>query len=248
MSATRPDVMVEPFGTNSVPGNINYPLPTASQISVPGGAGRASLNDGFPPANFLPTAAGGIPVAGPDLQGLLFWVTAYLVALQAGMLPIYDAGFSTANSGYPVNAQLQKASGIGVWTNLVAGNTSDPDTGGGGWLDGVPAGAGYLDDVLTTGTHDDLAPAGFDASVVFLDLDISAGNATVTGLAGGSDGQLVTITPIGSSGTNTLTLTSLDTLSLAINRFRLSTSIILTRYVPQTLRYSSTLDLWLPIS
>jgi hypothetical protein len=246
MSITRPDVMVEPFGANAAGGSIQYPLPTPSQIST--SAGRASLNDGFPPACFLPIAAGGIPVAGQDMQGILFWITAYLVALQSGMTPIYDAGFSTFNGGYPINAQLQKASGIGVWTNLVAGNTSDPDTGGGGWLDGVPAGAGYLDDVLTTGTHNNLAPAGFDASVVFLDLDISAGNAVVTGLAGGTDGQLVTVTPIGSSGTNTLTLTSLDAGSASANRFRLSTSIILTRYVPQTLRYSSTLDLWLPIS
>lgn len=246
MALARPDAMVEPFGANAAPGSIQYPIQTATQL--PANPGRASLNDGFPPANFLPTAAGGVPVAGQDMQGILFWITAYLVALQAGLLPAYDAGFSTFNGGYPINAQLQKATGIGVWTNLVAGNTSDPDTGGGGWLDGVPAGAGYLDDVLTTGSHNNLAPAGFDASVVFLDLDITAGNATVTGLAGGSDGQLVTITPIGSSGTNTLTLTSLDTASAAANRFRLSTSIILTRYVPQTLRYSSTLDLWIPVS
>lgn len=248
MSATRPNAMVEPFGINSVPANINYPIPTASQIAVPGGAGRASLNDGFPPANFLPTAAGGIPIAGPDLQGLLFWITSYLVALQAGLLPVYSSTFSTANGGYPVNAQLQKATGVGIWTNLTAGNTSNPDTGGAGWIDGVPSGAGYLDDVLSAGTHNDLAPSGFDASVQFLDLDISAGNSTVTGLAGGSDGQTVTITPIGSSGTNTLSLTSLDTGSAAANRFRLSTTIILTKFVPQTLRYSSTIALWVPIS
>jgi hypothetical protein len=237
--------MVEPFGANAVPANINYPIPTPTQL--PANPGRASLNDGFPPANFLSIAAGGVPVDGADMQGILYWLSLYLVALQAGQLPLYDATFAASISGYQIGATLGKLSGVGLWTNLVAGNTSDPDTGGAGWLDGVPAGAGYLDDVLTAGTHNNLAPSGFGPAVAFLDIDVSAGNVTVTGLAGGSDGQTVTITPI-NHASNTLTLTSLDVLSSAANRFRLSTSVILTQYVPQTLRYSATLGLWVPIS
>jgi hypothetical protein len=237
--------MVEPFGANAVPANIQYPIPTPTQL--PGNPGRASLNDGFPPANFLSIAAGGVPVDGADMLGILYWLSVYLVALQAGQFPLYDSGFAAAIGGYAAGATLGKSSGVGLWTNTTAGNTSDPDTGGAGWIDGVPAGAGYLDDVLTAGSHNNLSPTGFGPEVAFLDLDISAGNATVTGLAGGADGQTVTITPI-NHASNTLTLTSLDTNSAAANRFRLSTSVILTQYVPQTLRYSTTLDLWIPIS
>ena len=237
--------MVEAFGTNAVPANIQYPIPTPTQS--PANPGRASLNDGFPPSNFLSIAAGGIPVDGADMQGILFWLSTYLVALQAGQLPLYDATFAAAIGGYKVGATLGKASGIGLWSNVTAGNTSNPDTGGAGWIDGVPAGAGYVADVLTAGTHNNLAPAGFGPQFAFLDIDCSAGNVIVTGLAGGSDGQTVTVTPINTGG-NTLTLTSLDVLSSAANRFRLSTSVILTQYVPQTFRYSTTLNLWIPLS
>jgi hypothetical protein len=245
MAITRPIPMQEPFGTNSVSGNITYPIPTPTQL--PANPGRASLNDGFPPLCFQAIASGGIPPTGEDFQGILFWLSAYCVALQAGLIPIYDSGFATFIGGYPVNAQLQKASGVGTWTNLVAGNTSDPDTGGSGWIGSIPQGSGYLDTVLSAGSHNNLAPSGFDASVGVLDVDISAGNVTVTGLAGGSDGQTVVVTPI-NSGSNTLSLTSLDAGSSAANRFRLSTTIILTEYVPQTLRYSATIGLWVPVN
>lgn len=240
---TRPVPMVEPFGANSVAGDITYPIPTPSQIST--SPGRASLNDGFTPANFISKSLGGIPVAGKDMQGILFWISLYCVNLQAGQLPIYDSTFATFIGGYSVGATLSKASGVGLWTNLVAGNTSDPDTGGGGWLDGVPAGAGALTDTLAAGTYNDLAPSGFDAATAFLDIDCSAGNVIITGLANGSDGQTVTLTPINASA-HTCTLNALDTGSLAPNRFRLNTDVILTNLVPQTFRYSATLALWIP--
>jgi hypothetical protein len=237
--------ITEPFGTAAVPSDINLPIPVPSQISITPGA--ASFADGFPPVTFVDPDTGGAPPSGADFNGLLYMITQYCVALQTGAFPIYDVNVSTAISGYPEGAVLGKASGYGLWTNTVPGNTSDPDTGGAGWLDGVPAGAGYLSDTLTSGTHNNLAPTGFGPTVAFLDIDISAGNSVVTGLAGGADGQTVTITPV-NSGSNTLTLNSLDSGSSAANRFRLSTDVILTQYVPQTLRYSSTLDLWIPIS
>lgn len=237
--------ITEPFGTAAVPADITLPIPVPSQIAITPGA--ASFDDGFPPVTFVDPDAGGTPPSGADFNGLLYMITQYCVALQTGAFPIYNAAVSTAISGYPEGAVLGKATGYGLWTNTTPGNTSDPDTGGSGWLDGVPAGAGYLDDALTAGTHNDLAPAGFGPTVAFLDIDISAGNVIVTGLAGGADGQTVTITPI-NSGSNSLTLNSLDAGSAAANRFRLSANVILTQYVPQTLRYSSTLDLWVPIS
>lgn len=237
--------VVELFGVNAGAGYINLPIPNPSQVTTTPGA--ASFNDAFPPATFLDPLVDGTPPDGKDINGILYTLSQYCLAMQSGLVCQYNAAVSTALGGYEEGAVLGKASGYGLWTNTVPGNTSDPDTGGAGWLDGVPTGAGYLDYVAAAGTINNLAPSGFGPTVAFLDIDISAGNVVVTGLAGGSDGQTITITPV-NSGANTLTLTSLAAGSSAANRFRLATSIILTQYVPQTLRYSSTLDLWLPLS
>lgn len=237
--------VVELFGVNAGAGFITLPIPNPSQIDITSGA--ASFNDAFPPATFLDPLVDGTPPSGEDINGILYMLSQYALAMQSGQVCQYSAAVSMALGGYAEGAVLGKASGYGLWTNTVAGNTSDPDTGGAGWLDGVPTGAGYLDYVAAAGTINNLAPSGFGPTVAFLDIDISAGNVIVTGLAGGSNGQQVTITPV-NHATNTLTLSSLSSGSIAANRFRTSTSIILTQYVPQTFRYSSTLDLWLPIS
>lgn len=246
MGASIQYPIMEVFGTNAGVGFIQLPIPVASQIGITPGA--ASFDDGYPPQTFQDPSAGGTPPRGVDFNGLLNMITQYCVALQSGQFPVYDATVSTFLGGYAEGAVLGKVSGYGLWTNTVNGNTSDPDAGGSGWLDGVPTGAGYLDYTATAGTHNDLAPAGFGPTVAFLDIDCSAGDVVVTGLDGGADGQTVTITPINSASPTALTLTSLGAGSAAANRFRLSTSIILSQYVPQTLRYSSTIALWVPIS
>lgn len=233
--------IIEPFALNASAGFKNViPLTTGTN-------GAASFDQGFPQVTALAVSAGGVPPNIADFNGILNMTSAYCAMLQSGQLCQYSSAVATAIGGYSVGAVLAKASGVGLWTNLIVNNMSDPDTGGSGWIDGVPAGAGYLSYTAASGTTNNVAPSGFDAEVAFLDVDISAGNATFTGLAGGTDGQAVTITPINSSS-NTLALTSLDGGSSAANRFRLSGSITLTQYVPQSFKYSSTLNLWIPTS
>ncbi len=110
-------------------------IPTASQIGITPGA--ASLTDGFPPLTFTPIAAGGVPPAGADFNGILNMLSAAVQWSNAGGLYSYDAAFSTAIGGYPNGAVLVKADFSGFWISQVDNNASDPDTGGANWLDMV---------------------------------------------------------------------------------------------------------------
>lgn len=117
-----------PFAANGTKNAI----PEASQIGVTPGA--ASLNDGFPPLTFTPLAAGGVPPSGADFNGILNLLSQNTQWQNAGGFFPYSASFSTAIGGYPKTALLAKASGLGFWLNLVDNNTTDPDTGGAGWI------------------------------------------------------------------------------------------------------------------
>jgi hypothetical protein len=122
------------FGASAGAGFI-HPIPTASQISITPGA--ASLTDGFPPLNFLPVSAGGVPPFGKDMNGILKAITQAVQWQQAGGLPIYNSTFSTAIGGYPHGAVLIKASGVGFWCSTADNNTSNPDTGGANWITAI---------------------------------------------------------------------------------------------------------------
>lgn len=54
--------------------------------------------------------------------------------MQAGGHPTYSAELSTAIGGYPLGAMLAKVSGFGFWRNITANNTTNPDSGGSGWI------------------------------------------------------------------------------------------------------------------
>lgn len=121
-----------PFG-NSAGGGYIRAVPEASQIGIT--AGAASLTDGFPPLNFLPVGAGGVPPFGQDMNGILNQATAWdRYASCAGGLPIYDAAFSTAIGGYPRGAVISGTSAGVLWLNIADDNTSNPDTGGANWI------------------------------------------------------------------------------------------------------------------
>lgn len=107
-------------------------IPVPSQIGVTPGA--ASFTDGFPPLNFLdPVGAGGVPPFGADFNGVLKAVTAGMQGINAGMLPSYDAAFSSSIGGYPNGAALISADGTHFWRSTVDDNTSNPDAGGANW-------------------------------------------------------------------------------------------------------------------
>lgn len=126
-----PDRFPIPFAA-SAGGGYTRAIPEASQIGIQNGA--ASLTDGFPPLNFLPVGAGGVPPFGQDMNGILNQITLWNQWQAAGSLVPYDVGFSSDIGGYPQGVILSgTASGV-VWLNLVDDNTSNPDTGGANWV------------------------------------------------------------------------------------------------------------------
>jgi hypothetical protein len=108
-------------------------IPESSQIGITPGA--ASLNDGFPPLTFTPIAAGGVPPAGADFNGVLNLITQTIRWKHAGGQFGYNSTFaSDANvGGYPRGALLLRADQSGMWLNQTDSNTTNPDTGGAGW-------------------------------------------------------------------------------------------------------------------
>ena len=121
-----------PWANSALPANIR-PIPVPSQVSVQ--AGAASLTDGFPPINFNPVAAGGIPPFGKDFNGIINQMTAWLRWTQAGGAIPYDATFQTAIGGYPNGAIIASATTPGlVWTSTVDNNLTNPDAAGVGWV------------------------------------------------------------------------------------------------------------------
>lgn len=242
MSVPTPLIIVEPFGLNAVAADITVPIPVPTQL--PANPSRASFNDGFPPINFIPVSAGGIPPAGKDFNGLFYMITAYLAAFQGGMLPGYDAGASTAFGGYPLGAILRKIGSLGFWISTVAANTSDPETGGANWSSIVPTPTKALQLGVAAGTYNNYLPAGFGPFVGFLDLTPS-GAVIITGSdsTNAGDGQQLIITNL--SGANPLTLNALDAGSLAQNRFRMPGNFTLGQNNSIRFVYSKDLSLWI---
>lgn len=165
MPAPTPYEIVEPFGQNAAgPTNITLPIPVPSQIGITPGA--ASFNDGFPPLTMEPIIAGGVPPYGQDMNGILYTITSHLAALNGGQLYDYSASWSAATGGYDLGAVLTMADDTGLWFNLVNNNTSNPDTGGAGW---VPLYCyGYTTLTGLTGGTVALTPAQYKRAVIIL--------------------------------------------------------------------------------
>jgi hypothetical protein len=93
------------------------------------------------------------------------------IASASGFVP-----YSSAFGAYPVGALLQRSDGTGGWINAVASNTSDPDTGGAGWLP-VLGSTTPLSLALTTGT---VTPTALQAASPLITLTGTlTGNCTV---------------------------------------------------------------------
>lgn len=113
-------------------GSYKNTIPVASQIGITNG--KASLTDGFPPLTFQAISSGGVPPFGADFNGILNEITAIQQWQEAGGMFVYDSAFSTTIGGYPKGAILQAAAFGGLWQSTVENNTSNPDTGGAGWI------------------------------------------------------------------------------------------------------------------
>lgn len=118
-------------------GSYKRTIPVTSQIGIQNGA--ASWNDGFPPLNFVPSGAGGVPPYGQDMNGALNAISALTWWYSAGGPISYDSTFQTAISGYPAGAIIQSVSLPSIqWRSTTDNNVTNPDTGGAGWVPATP--------------------------------------------------------------------------------------------------------------
>lgn len=119
MPITRPVNLQKPFADSGAKNTI----PVASQIGIVNGA--ASYTDGFPPLTMTPIAAGGIPPAGQDFNGILNALSAHTTFQNAGGKYRFDSALSTAIGGYPAGFVLQDDAGVNEYVNILAGNTTN---------------------------------------------------------------------------------------------------------------------------
>ena len=96
--------------------------------------GQASFDVGFPSTTMQPLGSGGILPFGQDFNGILNAQTAVQQWQSAGGSFPYDSSFSSTIGGYPKGAVLLRTAGTGFWLNTADNNTTNPETGGAGWL------------------------------------------------------------------------------------------------------------------
>ena len=103
--------------------------------------------------------------------------------------------------------------------------------------------SGVISPAQITSNQNDYAPTGFStATVLRLSTDASR---TITGLAGGADGRIITIHNIGS---NDLILSNESASSTAANRFALGADATIGANTSTTLRYDATSSRWRAIA
>lgn len=162
-----------PFANGAGAGFIRD-IPTAAATTP----GAASLTEGFPPECFQPIAAGGVPPAGEDMNGVLFRVTGWARWQAAGGPVTFNSAFATAIGGYPAGAFLQSAITPGLFfISTAENNTTNPDAGGAGWQAVIPAKASSAQVVAGTDDASFITPlklAELRATVA----DIEAGTST----------------------------------------------------------------------
>lgn len=242
MSTPAPPSLVEAFcagGTVDVDYSI---IPVPSQVGV--SPELASFTDGFPPATRKPRTAGGIPPRGLDMNGILYMATAHIAWLSAGNSYPFNADVVAIAGGYRVGAVVQSAVTPSLYfQNTLANNTNDPDSVLTGWLPFSPISnpIGVQPNTLAAGTTNNLA---ITAGVGFLELTANAAGSTLTGLAGGFNGQIVVATNVSA---NALTFAAL-TGSTAGNQFRLPADITVLQYGHVAFRKSTALNIWVPMS
>lgn len=131
MGAPYPATLPEAFALNADPSRRNtIPATTANPQ-------RASYNLGFPPQVMTPIIAGGKPMLGPDMNGILYAMSSHTFYAQTGQPYRWNADVLVAlGSGYAAGTLLGSTDGLTLWLNIVDGNVNDPDTAGtnNGWV------------------------------------------------------------------------------------------------------------------
>lgn len=127
--AAYPPRLLEPIASDAGGSFITNPMPDA-----PTGTNAASVQGGFPPVTMQPELSGGKPPLGQDMNGFLFLVSSHSFYVQCGQTYLYDATLAAFIGGYAVGTILGMTDGTGLWLNVTAGNMTNPDTGGAGWV------------------------------------------------------------------------------------------------------------------
>lgn len=128
MSVSEPGKIITPWAESG----LKNPIPPTANPAT----GRAGFDQGFSAINMTAKEAGGIPPFGQDFNGIFYEVTNILRYMQAGGQPTFSSALATAIGGYPKGAMVLGDDGVSVYTNIVDGNSSNPNSGGSGWARG----------------------------------------------------------------------------------------------------------------
>jgi hypothetical protein len=161
--AATPQVLLEPVASQAASGDITNPMPDAPPSSP---TNSASVQQGFPDITMQPELSGGLPPFGQDMNGMLFLISSHTMYVQCGQTYQYNSTLATKIGGYLAGSILGMADGTGIWLNITNANTSNPDTGGAGW---VPMAAyGFANIVGLTGGTVNLPSSNTKYSVIVL--------------------------------------------------------------------------------
>jgi hypothetical protein len=129
MGAPTPQLLLEAIASAAGGGFITNPIPVS-----PTGTNAASISGGFPPITMQSEVGGGEPPLGQDMNGYLYLITSHTLYVECGQLYIYNSTLAAAIGGYLAGTVLGMTDGTGMWLCTANGNTSNPDTGGAGWV------------------------------------------------------------------------------------------------------------------
>lgn len=160
MGAPTPQFLPRAFAIDAADPTFRNTIPDTTATP-----GRASFELGFPPLTMTPVIAGGVPPFGQDVNGILYMLSTHAFAQQAGQAPLWSSDIATAIAGYALGTVLGSTDGSTLWFNIVAGNMTDPDSGGSaGWVPLKSYGITTVSGV--TGGAVTLTPAQAKASVL----------------------------------------------------------------------------------
>jgi hypothetical protein len=241
-----PTKLVEPFAKNapvgSVAGGKTVPFPVPSQIPL-GQPGEASLDDGFTVLNMTPLTSGGLPMSGPNLNGILYLYGTLVAAVSAGQAFYpFDATYAATlpGAGYAVGAILcGVANPLALYMNTLDGNATDPEVDATHWY--LVNGALHSSSAPSAGTHADNTLSG--PSDYFVDVDTTAGAITLNGFVKQRDGQRITIS---NTGANALVIGF--GAGTAANQIRANgASVTLLQNDSLTIQYSTAIGKWVVV-
>lgn len=129
-STAIPYKFTQVFANAATAGFVTSPIPATTASPA------ISQNVGFPPATAAPIGSGGTPPSIEDFNGMYQYLANWVNWAQAGGAVPWDSTFSSNFGGYPKGCVVASATIIGrQWFSTAENNTTNPDTGGAGWIE-----------------------------------------------------------------------------------------------------------------